>query len=370
VLGTRKNSWLLMLASGAAGAAACWTKQPAFSSILFVLLYAIFAAPRSARVRNAAAWMGGALLFSAALTGYFAAHGLVREFLYWSLLYGFSYVQQLPPGVLATMLAQRAGEILASEWMVLLTGIGVAVWGLLEGRRWAYFVLGFLALSVMGTLPGFAYPHYFLQLAPAVALAAGQGLAILGARFSSARIGFALAAGFLALAAPVVAGREYFFASDPDTISRDYFGTNPFPDSRPIAEYLAENTQPSDPVFIAGSEPQILFYAQRRSPSVFLMLYPLMTTHPRYREFQQTMIGELQRNPPKYIVALLNIPTSILWDQAADPEIMRVIRSSAETNYTVERIRLVSGPHGEWVQPDDSRLTRDSPLIYIFRRKS
>ena len=167
----------------------------------------------------------------------------------------------------------------------------------------------------------------------------------------------------------VLADREYFIERDPNRISRTYFEENPFPESKPVADFIAARTRPSDLVLIEGSEPQILFYANRRSPSAFVMIYPLMTTHPRYQEFQRQMMQEIEQRPPKYIAAAANIPESFAWDEAAEPQIIDFLDALIAHDYVLERSRLVAGTDGEWIEPGDKRMSSDAPMISIFRRK-
>jgi len=69
--------------SGVAGALACWTKQPAFTCALFVLIFAVLAGSEgqsaSGRWRkmgkSAAAWLAGALGVSLLIAGYFSLCG-------------------------------------------------------------------------------------------------------------------------------------------------------------------------------------------------------------------------------------------------------------------------------------------------------
>jgi hypothetical protein len=220
-------------------------------------------------------------------------------------------------------------------------------------------------------MPGYSYRHYFAQLAPAVALAAGQGFAVLLGRAgnSFARSGLAIGCGLVSLAVPVTVNRQYFLETDPNAISRHYFGINPFPESKPVADFLAQNTEPEDRVLIVGSEPQILFYAERQSPSSFIMMYPLMLAHPRYKEFQHQMLAEVERTPPRYIVALVGIPGTFAWDQIADVKILRDLEALINEKYTLQRLRLVSGSNGEWIDAGDRGIRPEMPLIYIFRRK-
>jgi len=179
----------------------------------------------------------------------------------------------------------------------------------------------------------------------------------------------AIACSALVLLVPIIMNSQYFLERDPDKISRRYFGFDPFPESKPVASYVAETTAPEDPVFIIGSEPQILFYARRRSSSSFLMAYPLMASYPRYKEFQKTVWSEIERTPPKLIIKVANIHYSLLWDGIADLDIMRRLDHLIGEDYAVDRVMLVTGSEGEWVKPSDSRLREGVPCIYVYRKR-
>lgn len=364
ILAIDRGKTVLMLLSGAAGAAACWTKQTAFSSILFVLLFVSFAAYRRRKFLAPVMWLGGAITFSGVITLYFYAHGIFREFLYWCFEFGATYASQASFGDAMHEMRVRAFEIMSGDGIVVVLALSAAVWCVVRRRQW--FLGGFLLLSLVGTIPGNAYRHYFAQLAPAIALAAGYGL-----RELSKRKQIATWAGAIAMIGlPLFANSKYFFESDPNIISGIYFGLNPFPESKAIAEVIAERSAPSDKILIVGSEPQILFYAQRPSATRFVMLYPLMTDHPRYREFQETMWHEAQQEKPKYVVAVLHVPFSLGWDQKADIGIMHKFENLLQTDYELERVKMVGGVEGGWLDPEDPRLQSDNPFVYLFRRKS
>ncbi len=364
VMAIDREKNMLMLLSGVAGAAACWTKQTAFSSVLFVLIYVIAIAWRTRRFLGPVAWLGGALGFSGAIALYFYAHGIFREFLYWCFEFGATYASQASFGDALHEMRVRAVEIMTGDGMVVALAIGAAVWCVIRRRQW--FLGGFLLLSLAGTIPGNAYRHYLAQLAPAIALAAGFGLWEISNRKRIA----AWAGAVAMIALPLIANSRYFFESDPNIISGMYFGLNPFPESKAIAEVIAQRSAPSDKILIVGSEPQILFYAQRPSASRFVMLYPLMTDHARYREFQEAMWREAQLEKPKYVVAVLHLPFSLGWDQKADIGVMHKFEEMLQRDYDLERVKQVGGVEGGWLDPEDPRLQSDNPFVYLFRRKS
>ena len=89
----------------------------------------------------------------------------------------------------------------------------------------------------------------------------------------------------------------------PDAIARSIYGSsNPFVESEAVARRVAELTRPQDFVYVAGSEPQILYHARRRSPTRFVISYPLMLETPLALPYQQECVRDLERNPPAAIV--------------------------------------------------------------------
>ncbi|MBI3940350.1 MAG: glycosyltransferase family 39 protein [Acidobacteria bacterium] len=382
VIAAKRGSRALVCLSGIAGAVAFWTKQTAASSVLFALVWILVKAPGGIRRGKKSAagaigwvlpWILGAAAVSLLIAGYFYQKGIFREFVYWSFTHNFSYALQTPLQQSLETLAIVVARLLKGDFLMLGAGVAVALWKLRRSAQ-SFFILGFLALSLLGVLPGYAYPHYFAQLAPAVALATGWGLSELLAVVKGARRPVAIAlCGAILIAVPVTANRWFFLETSPARISRAYFGRNPFPESKQVAAFLAAGSRPQDRVFIFGSEPQLFFYSQRRSATSFVMIYPLTASYPRYREFQETVWRQVQQSRPKYVL-LVNIPTSILWDGKADLEIFRRIDQLITRDYTVEAVMAVGGEEGKLFVVDTGKapseeIVRNRNNIYIYRAK-
>jgi membrane protein YdbS with pleckstrin-like domain len=79
-----------------------------------------------------------------------------------------------------------------------------------------------------------------------------------------------------------------------------------FRESTTIAQRLAEITSSSDYVLVAGSEPQILYQARRRSCTRFVLVYPLMIPTPLAERYQLEAIRDLQQRPPAAVVVALS----------------------------------------------------------------
>ncbi|MCM2339137.1 MAG: hypothetical protein NDI62_01635 [Burkholderiales bacterium] len=93
------------------------------------------------------------------------------------------------------------------------------------------------------------------------------------------------------------------FFKNPNEISTWIYGMgNPFIESKIIAQKIKEITKENDTIFIAGSEPQILFYANRKSSSRFVITYPFLIKSPVQMDYKEEAMNEILRNDPKAIV--------------------------------------------------------------------
>jgi hypothetical protein len=380
ILGARRSRPLFLFLSGVAGAAACWTKQTAFTSVLFVFLFVGFISWRRSSDSSAPAalspiqalgsWMSGAVLFSALPVLYFSIHGILSEFFYWSFEHNVTYSGELSLGIVFERFYVRLAEIVRGDALILGAGVIAGLRLLIKKQSGGYFVLGFLFLSLLGAIPGYGYRHYYAQLAPAAAIAGGCGLSSLGERFrtASGRLSSAVACGVVVVVFPIVMNSRYFLERDPDKICRAYFEGNPFPESKLLAAYVAEQTAPTDGVFVVGSEPEILFYAQRRSPSSLLMAYPLTTNYPRNMEFQDKVWGEIQRNPPKLVLDLVDISGTMMWDGKARLKFFQRMDDLLRRDYEVVAVMIVTATHGGWLAAG-SQVPQNAPRIYVCKRK-
>jgi hypothetical protein len=98
--------------------------------------------------------------------------------------------------------------------------------------------------------------------------------------------------------------RDFLFTADPVRASRMVYGMkHPFPESTRVAQFISENTSPHDRVLVVlGSEPQVLFYAKRRSATGYIYMYPLTEKQPYAFPMKEQMIREIELNRPEAIV--------------------------------------------------------------------
>ena len=334
------------LACGALSAGACWFKQVAVTNAVFV---AAFAAVELARREGAAArsvlrvavWLGaGAAALSAPPLLYFAVQGAWQPFLDAVVVHNLAYTRSFPLSEGLRVLWLRLGEQapgFAVFWMLGLSTLAVPRLAPLRTRA----LLGaWLLAALVGVSTGLYFRnHYFVQLLPALAACCGVSLSALASRLVArpsavrAWLGAALLLALL-VGPPVWASRATLWADSPEAISREIYGLNPFPESLGIADYIRRTSGPDDRVLIVGSEPQILFYAERRSATRYIFFYPLTGGFADALERQRESFAEVVASRPLYIV-WVNLPTSLGATEASEPYLFDAI-SELLREYRVE----------------------------------
>jgi len=170
--------------------------------------------------------------------------------------------------------------------------------------RWFFH----LSLLLIALFSAYKDPngHYYLMVLPFWAIIAGAALDSMVQTITSRR--WFQSKSLPVTSAVVVVGLlcwpiGHQFSMEPSSLYRWATGPgNPFHESPIVADRVAALTTPDDFVFVAGSEPQILFYSKRKSPTRFVIMYPLMLPTPFAEDYQQETIDSLRANPPKLIV--------------------------------------------------------------------
>jgi hypothetical protein len=318
------------LASIAVGGAclglAFLTKQTALFWVLFGALVAL-ADDRRRRPRGApvglVAFAAGAAVPVVATGLALLAAGVFESFWYWTVRYPLHYAAAAPLHQVALELRGALPSVVGATlpcW--LLAGIGLVI---ALARRRALgrpgFLPGWLLCAGLSVAVGMRFrPQHFLLLTPVLALLAGLAVSRIGEQV--VRRGPRALAGVVqvALVAVAVASfawgeRRILFTAPPMEAARLVYGTNPFPESIEVARFLREHTAPDETIAVLGSEPQIYFYAKRRSASPYILTYPLMQPGERALSMQREMIRALDRARPRYLV-FVNAKAS--WQQRED----------------------------------------------------
>ncbi len=307
--------------------------------------------------------------------------GVFPQFWFWTFTYIREYATAISFGGGVRNGYHAFEKIFHSASLVyLLAGIGL---GCILFQRFQclelnkrVFLGSFFAFSVLAVCPDFYFrKHYFIVLAPAVALLAGvaeswisHGLAQGFHRPRLFHLIFLI--GVLACMPSLYIDRSVLFSLSPRDACRAVYGTNPFPEALDIAQYIEQNSSSDQRVFVLGDEPEIYFYSHRVSSNS--QIYPSQTMDPRpyAGKMQEKMISEIKQNPPEFMVYCC-LYTSLLQKPNSDPLLIDWAKSYVKKNMQLTGSIQFTGPTTtESAWGNDARITPVlSPYyILIFKR--
>jgi len=303
--------------TGVLSAAALLCKQVALPNVVFYGL--LVTAMSRRRIASAAMLLLGLTCLLLPVVGYFAEHGALHDFYDATIGHNLRYAQQRAFAHYPYLFWRGFRPFLSSFWPLMLVAAaqvagGLAIFGRARRgsvqaveRRRTVLVLAWFGASAVGTASGGVFePHYFMQLIPALATLAGMSIHALHfpgvERLWRGPTRALLAAAVILV--PILGKTWYYLPGDPDVKARQLYWTNPFVESAAVGRFLAEHSDPQDTVFILGSEPQILYYAGRKSASRYIIAYPLVTAFADARERQHVVIDDLKRQRPRLIVTV------------------------------------------------------------------
>jgi 4-amino-4-deoxy-L-arabinose transferase-like glycosyltransferase len=236
--------------------------------------------------------------------------GVFAKFWFWTFAYAYQYGTNL-------RLAQGWGFLTANLPLIILPTMGLWIFAGLglsaffwsrKARANADFLLGLLLFSSMGLSAGLYFRrHYFLLMLPVVSLLAGLAVS------SSTRLLDQGAPGkwMRCIPAGIFAGAfalslfqqaYFFFQADPVSATRFVYWPEPFPELRELGNYIREHSSPSAQIAVLGSEPEVFFYARRRSATGYLYTYSLTEEQKYAATMQREAIVEIETAQPEFVV--------------------------------------------------------------------
>jgi hypothetical protein len=246
-----------------------------------------------------------------------------------------------------------------------------------SARRYAFTAVSFFVCSFLTVCPGFYFrPHYFVQLLPALALLSGVAVSTATDFLRNKNISFILGGAPVIIFAAtwmtsVLWQREFLFIQSPVQACRATYGPNPFPESIPIANYIAAHTTPKERIAVIGSEPQIYFYAHRHCATGYIVTYPLMDPNPIASQMQQAMISEIVESNPKYLV-LVNVRTSWVPRANSDTTLINWAEQFSRTNYEIVGVADIISTNQtvyRWDEEAANYQLHSSEFLTVWKRK-
>lgn len=308
-----------------------------------------------------------------------AVAGVFSSFWFWTFRYAAAYVTEvsLSAGpaalrdgfaavVVGAPLLWAAGAI---GLLLVILDPGTGPW---RGMLGAFAVFAFLAIC-----PGLYFrEHYFVMLLPAVALLVGvavdglrRALAGTGLRRRATAVSAALF--LMAFLVSLVPQVPLLLRTPPARLVREVYGANPFPEAREVARYIAAHSSPDDRIVVLGSEPEIYFYAGRRSATGHIYMYGLMERQPYARAMQRQLIREVETGAPQWLV-FVNVWMSWLPRPDSERELLDWSARYVASHYVaVGRVDIHSPTETSYTWRDSVSApdARTRFFLMVYRRK-
>lgn len=369
-------------AAGALIGVAVLMKQQAATFAALAIAWGLWDAWRTARAtmwRRAGLLAAGMAVPFAIVCGILAWQGVLGRFWFWTFQYAAAYVSETPLWAADDMFVMAWGYISRANWV--LWYAAAAGLGLLFVQRWSRESRGvltaWLIAAALAILPGFFFrPHYFILLMPVAGLLAGVAIASLDgwlARRTSVTAARTVAvAVFAAIAASyLIAERAYLATMTPHEVVRAVYEGNPFPEAVEIGRYIQAHSSPDDRIVVIGSEPEIYFYANRKSATGYIYTYALMERQPFASRMQDEMIREVEAAAPAYLV-FVGVSSSWATTPASDTRILSWANQYTARCYErvgVADIDPVRGTTTRWDAESVRYEPRSTFVVLTFRRQ-
>ena len=376
-----RQSPLLVFATGCLFGLAVLMKQPGLFFVAFGSFY-LFTRDWHARLGLKQIFSRNLLLIGGAATPCLATvfllwqAGVLEKFWFWTINYATQYGSSVSLTEGLRILAVHFLGVVGKAWPVWVLAL-IGIIGFVFNRtirNRALFLIPFAFFSALSVCSGLYFrPHYFIPFLPVVSLLSGAALvgAFSAFRTEAQNLRLAILMVFAAcLAWPLWSERDFFFERPLPEANRMVNGTNPFPESIRIAEFIRNRSSPADTIAVLGSEPQIYFYAQRHSATGYIYTYSLMEPQPYAHQMQQEMIGEIEAARPKFLI-LIVIGKSWLAGRDSDQTILRWIANYCDANYDEVGLINISNEGSEYFFPSKPQnVTPTGEHILVYQRKA
>jgi hypothetical protein len=304
--------------------------------------------------------------------------GVFQQFWFWTVSYAGEYSKMgLRRGVHAFV--ENHGAILRANcvlWLIAFVGLIAPLWNA-RARRHFGFTGGLLLFSFLALCPGAYFrPHYFVLLLPAAAILTGIGVsttteALAGAGRSRLVALIPILIFLTAFGLSVFRQRQFYFSLDPEAALQATYGANPFSAAKKTADYVRQNSADTARIAVLGSEPEIYFYAQRRSATGYLYMYSLIMRQKYTGRMQEELIREVETNRPEYLVY---VDVAESWgDRDRAPQasaFLAWLREYSNRYYERDGVAEVGdSPTYVWGDAAKSYVPGSRQAVYVLKRR-
>jgi len=382
--GLKNNSDKYLFYSGLSLGTALLMKQ---NGIFFTIPATVYLVYYSIRIDNTdwifllkrlSYFLFGLVLLVCLVLSFIFYIGIFKNFWFWTYIYAREYVSNFAINqALNSFLSSFEYVTGPARLLWIFIGLGLMFLFIkIRSIKFSFFLMLLCFFSMLSICPGFYFrAHYFILLIPCAAILAGLTVDILPNlpifRLKHKLCSLAIMIIFIiCILQTIYLQSSYLFFMTPFQTNRLNYGSNPFNESKAIAEYINKNTTEDDTIAVFGSEPQIFFYSKRKSSSGFIHMYPLMEKHKFALSMQKSFINDINKLKPKYII-YVNVYTSWLQRSFSHKLIFNYLNDLISNHkYTI--IGLVninkSKSYYYWKPDNIKSLSKSENWIGIYER--
>jgi 4-amino-4-deoxy-L-arabinose transferase-like glycosyltransferase len=306
--GADSGKRVYIVLSGISASCAMLIKPVALPQVVLLFIF-LFLLPKSREsikelLINIMSFVLPVLIIAAIVIGYFAYHGALEDFLYWTVDFTRSkYVKSNEMALQGRPLFSVLGIIFFELFLPAVVALPTAIWLISKELTMKYLFAALLifAAAIGVYLPGKNHPHYFIQLLPPLSISAGIGLSML---LENKRLLAKISLSLVLCMFIYTAYKEYrlYTTYTSDEVSIIKYGPI-FVQSVAVAKYIKERTQPSDYIFQWGFEPELYFLTERRCPVSYEV--NMLVGWAKYPDMAlQKLEAGINKNKPKYIIMM------------------------------------------------------------------
>lgn len=242
---------------------------------------------------------------------YFISCGILDFFLSDAFYYNFNYIRGPSFADAFFFLKTRMLNILKLDAILWICGsIGIFVFCFSNSDK-SYkvnFLMALIGSGLSVAMGGYFYSHYFLFFVPFLSIGVGLGV---GKLINTKSHSIVVFSSMLILIIYIFFNFPYFLMSKKDILEKSYGALMPFNQSQKLGNYLKSIVH-NKTAFIIGSEPEIYFYANLKSPTRFSYFYPLMQKSKTVQRYREELLKDLKSNMPDYLIFVCNFTSHFI----------------------------------------------------------
>jgi hypothetical protein len=174
-----------------------------------------------------------------------------------------------------------------------------------------------------------------------------------------------------ALVVSLAGQSKILFRMSPDQVSRAAYPSVPFVEAVAVGDYLRAHLGKDARIAVMGSEPEIYFYAQCRSVTSYIYVYPLMDPRPFFASMQEEFIHDVESAAPEYMVLVNN---GYSWLQQPQSSTRVFVWFAAYYPQHYEQVGLAEMFPGHtdylWDAAATSAVPKSRSFVAVYERKA